>query len=165
MAVDALTPCDAISSATMLLTCRADWSLFQNPIRCLIIRSGEVSKPRDLCLELSDVSENLTGTLLPMYLSNFKAMWKFKQPISRLRDFTRSENKMSYRMLKPEAQFLGYPRGRISTEEAPSPEPMMTQFTKTGLPVAYLLMKFFRLFRAKPLPEPLLTFFYQLESP
>ena len=46
---------------------------------------------------------NLTGTsaaLLPRRLSNFKAMWKFKLPISRLRDFTRSYDKTSYRILK-----------------------------------------------------------------
>ena len=46
---------------------------------------------------------NLTGTsaaLLPMCLSNFKAMRKLKLSISRLRDFTRSNDKTSYRILK-----------------------------------------------------------------
>ena len=46
---------------------------------------------------------NLAGTsaaLLPKYLSNFKAILKFKLRISRLRDFTRSCDKTSYRILK-----------------------------------------------------------------
>ena len=46
---------------------------------------------------------NLTGTsaaMLPMCLSNFKAMRQSKLPISRLRDFTRSYEKTSYRILK-----------------------------------------------------------------
>ena len=33
------------------------WAPSQYPKRCLIVRSREVSKPRDLCLELSDHSE------------------------------------------------------------------------------------------------------------
>ena len=32
-------------------------ALFQHPIKRLIIRSREVSKPQDLCLELSDRSD------------------------------------------------------------------------------------------------------------
>ena len=46
---------------------------------------------------------NLTGTsaaLLPMCLSNFKAMRQFKVPISWLRDFTRSYDKTSFRILR-----------------------------------------------------------------
>ena len=46
---------------------------------------------------------NLTGTsatLLPRCLSNFKAIWWFKLPISRRRDLTRSYDKASYRILK-----------------------------------------------------------------
>ena len=44
---------------------------------------------------------NLTGTLVALLrcLSNFKAMQLFKQPILRLRDFTRSQDKTSYRTL------------------------------------------------------------------
>ena len=45
----------------------------------------------------------LTGTSaaqLPMCLSNFKAKWYFKLPTSRLRDFTRSYYKTSYRILR-----------------------------------------------------------------
>ena len=45
---------------------------------------------------------NLTGAsaaVLPGCLSNFKAMWWFKLQIWRLRDFTRSYDKTSYRML------------------------------------------------------------------
>ena len=38
--------------------------------------------------------------LLPRCLSNFKAMWWFKLPISRLRDFTRTCDKMCHRILK-----------------------------------------------------------------
>ena len=46
---------------------------------------------------------NLTGTsaaLLSKCLSNFKEIWWFKIPISRLRDTTRSHDKTSYRILK-----------------------------------------------------------------
>ena len=46
---------------------------------------------------------NSTGTsaaMLQTCLSNFKAMRQFKLPISRLRDFTRSYDKMSYPILK-----------------------------------------------------------------
>ena len=46
---------------------------------------------------------NLTGTsaaLLPMCLSNFKAIRQFKVPISWLRDFTRSYEKTSFRILR-----------------------------------------------------------------
>ena len=46
---------------------------------------------------------NLTGTsaaVLPMCLSNFKAIWQFKVPISWLRDFTRSYEKTSFRILR-----------------------------------------------------------------
>ena len=46
---------------------------------------------------------NLTDTsaaLLPTSLSNFRAIRKFNQPISRIRDFTRSYDKTSYRILK-----------------------------------------------------------------
>ena len=46
---------------------------------------------------------NLTGTsaaVLPVCLSNFKAIRQFKVPISWLRDFTRSYEKMSFRILR-----------------------------------------------------------------
>ena len=46
---------------------------------------------------------NLTGTsaaLLPMCLSNFKAIQQFKVPISWLRNFTRSDDKTSFRILR-----------------------------------------------------------------
>ena len=46
---------------------------------------------------------NLTGTsaaLLPMRLSNFKAIRQFKVPMSWLRDFTRSYEKTSFRILR-----------------------------------------------------------------
>ena len=75
---------------------------FQYPIRRLIVRSREVSKPRDWYIIVRSLW-NLTDTwaaLLPMCLSNLKAMRLFKLSISRLRDFTRSYNKTSYRILK-----------------------------------------------------------------
>ena len=46
---------------------------------------------------------NLTGTsaaVLPVCLSNFKAIQQFKVPISWLRDFTRSYEKTSFRILR-----------------------------------------------------------------
>ena len=46
---------------------------------------------------------NLTGTsaaVLPMCLSNFKAIWQFKIPISWFRDFTRSYEKTSFWILR-----------------------------------------------------------------
>ena len=46
---------------------------------------------------------NLTGTsaaVLPMCLSNFKTIRQFKVPISWLRDFTRSYEKTSFRILR-----------------------------------------------------------------
>ena len=65
-------------------------------IKRLFVRSRKVSKPRDSYLELYRIARslwNLTDTseaLLPICLSNFKAMRQFILPISRLRDFTRS---------------------------------------------------------------------------
>ena len=73
------------------------WVPFQYPIRRLIRRSRKVSKPRDLYLELFDRSES--SVMLPMCLSYFKAM-RFRLAISRFRDFTRSYDKTSYRILK-----------------------------------------------------------------
>ena len=46
---------------------------------------------------------NLTAAsaaVLPRCLSNFRAIGRFQTPISRLRDFTRSYHKTSYRILK-----------------------------------------------------------------
>ena len=68
------------------------WAPSQYPKRRLFVRSRKVSKPRDLYLELSDRSE--------MCLSNFKAIRQFKVPISWLRDFTRSYEKTSFRILR-----------------------------------------------------------------
>ena len=87
------------SFPTVLL---GNWAPFQYPIRRHIVRSCEVSKLQDLFLKLSHHS-NLTGTLaalLPMCLSNFKAMRSSKLPILWLRDFPRSYDKMSCRILK-----------------------------------------------------------------
>ena len=71
--------------------------------RRLIVRSREVSKPRDFVFRISRSLWNLTDTsaaLLPMCLSNFKAIRQFKVPISWLRDFTRSYEKTSFRILR-----------------------------------------------------------------
>ena len=70
--------------------------------KTFIWKSREVSKPRDLYLELSYHYE-ITGTSaasLRMWLSNFKAMRIFNLPISRLRDFTRSDGNTFHRILK-----------------------------------------------------------------
>ena len=42
----------------------------------------------------------VSASMLAMHPSNFKAVRKSKLPISRLREFTRSHNKASYRILK-----------------------------------------------------------------
>ena len=71
--------------------------------RLLSVRYRKVSKPRDLYLELSNRSEIWQASrqqCLPMCLSNFKAIWQFKVPISWLRDFTRSYEKTSSRILR-----------------------------------------------------------------
>ena len=72
----------------------------QYPKKRLSVR--KVSEPRDFNLELSDRSEiSCTSTaVLPMCLSNFKAIRQFKVPISWLRDFTRSYEKTSFRILR-----------------------------------------------------------------
>ena len=52
---------------------------------------------------------NVTGTsttVLPICLSNFKAIRWFKLPISQFRDFTRSYVKTSYRILKQGAGYI-----------------------------------------------------------
>ena len=67
--------------------CKISWSLEAARLVFIIVRS----------------LWNLIGTsaaLLPMCLSNFKAMRKLKLSISRFRDFTRSNDKTSYRILK-----------------------------------------------------------------
>ena len=55
---------------------------------------------------------NLTGTsaaVLPMCLSNFKAIRQFKVPISWLRDLTRSYEKTSFRILRRGPWLFGSP--------------------------------------------------------
>ena len=74
-------------------------ALSQYPKRRLSVRSRKVSKPRDLYLELSDRSET-SAAVLPMCLSNFKAIRQFKVPISWLRNYTRSYEKTSFRILR-----------------------------------------------------------------
>ena len=69
---------------------------FQYPIRSLIARSREISKLRDLCLELSDRAEiwccRGACQISKRYdNSNYR---------SRLRDFTRSYDKTPYRTMK-----------------------------------------------------------------
>ena len=65
--------------------------------------SRKVSKPGDLYLELSNRSQIWQAHrqhCCPRCLSNFKAMQWFKPPISRLRDFPRSHDTTSYRIMK-----------------------------------------------------------------
>ena len=61
------------------------------------------SRSREIVFRIVRSLWNLTGTsaaLLPMCLSNFKAMRQFKVPISWLRVFTRSYEKTSFRILR-----------------------------------------------------------------
>ena len=58
---------------------------------------------REICIRIVRSLWNLTGTsaaLLSMSRSNFKAIRWCKLPISRLRDFPRSYDKMPYQILK-----------------------------------------------------------------
>ena len=81
--------------------------MFQYPLRCLIVRFRQVSRPRDfyfncwIALKFVGTSE----TALPRCLSNFKAMWWFKLPISQLRGFARSYDKASFWILKQRPAF------------------------------------------------------------
>ena len=74
--------------------CKGTRGPSQYPKRRLFVRSRKVSKPRDLYLELSDPFE------IWQALSNFKPIRQFKVPISWLRDFTRSYEKTSFRILR-----------------------------------------------------------------
>ena len=61
------------------------------------------SRSREICFRIVRSLWNLTGTLaalLLMCLSNFIAIRQFKVPISWLRDFTRSYEKTSFRILR-----------------------------------------------------------------
>ena len=73
---------------------------FQYPIRRLIVRSREVSKPRDRQFKLSYRYEIWQARRQQWCLSNFRAIGLFWIQISRHRDFTRSYDKTSYRILK-----------------------------------------------------------------
>ena len=73
----------------------------QYPKRRLSVRSRNVSKR--FVFRIVRSLWNLTGTsaaVLPMCLSNFKAIRQFKVPISSLRDFTRSYEKTSFRIFR-----------------------------------------------------------------
>ena len=77
------------------------WAPFQYPIRRLIVRSRGVEAARLVVCVVS--LWNLTGTsaaVLPICLSNFRAIGQFQIQISRLRDFVRSYSKTSFRILK-----------------------------------------------------------------
>ena len=94
---------------------------------------------------------NLTGTsaaVLPMCLSNFKAIRQFKVPISWLRDFTRSYEKTSFRILRrgpdskqaPCYQQPSYWLWLNVTWATPYPEPVYTGWSSvhwnaTGMPL------------------------------
>ena len=75
-------------------------SITHNPSYCKIPQSLEVAR---FVFRIALWLENLTGAsavLLPMCLWNFKAIRTFEHSMSRLRDFTRSHDKMSYWILK-----------------------------------------------------------------
>ena len=84
---------------------------------------------------------NLTGTsaaLLPRCLLNFKAMRYLKLPISRLRGFTRSHDKTSYRILKwdPGADSILHttPYDKISQNHKGSNKPVKLPWIFSGAP-------------------------------
>ena len=84
----------------------ASWVSFQYPIRCLILMSREVSKPRDLYLKLSDSSEIWQASrqlCCRCACQTSKRCDNLKLSISWLRDFMRSHDKTSYRILKRDA--------------------------------------------------------------
>ena len=72
-----------------------------DPLRRIIVWSRKVSKPRDFiqnCLLVMLIGSSTT--VLPMCLSNFKAIRWFRLPISQLRDFTRSYDELSSRIMR-----------------------------------------------------------------
>ena len=81
--------------------CHTDpWAPSQYPKRRLFVRSREVSR---FVFRIVRSLWNLTGTsaaLLPMCLSNFKAIRQFKVPFSWPRDLARSYEKTSFRILR-----------------------------------------------------------------
>ena len=82
-----------------------------NRFVCWFSGSDIIIRARHLVFRIVRSLWNLTGTsaaVLPMCLSNFKAIRQFKVPISWLRDFTRSYGKTSFRILRrgPEC-FIG----------------------------------------------------------
>ena len=96
-----LSVCIRYPNVRHLISISEYWAPFPYPIRHLIARSREVSKPEDWFFLFRMVQSPWTLTvtwaaLLPMCLSYFKAMRQFKLPIPRLRDFMRSYDKASY---------------------------------------------------------------------
>ena len=86
---------DVIASRTRVL--------FQYPVRHPVVRSRKISKPRDFVFRNVRSHWNLTGTsaaLMPMCLSNFRSMRRFKTTNLAVRDFTRSYDKTSYQILE-----------------------------------------------------------------
>ena len=85
------------SSCNTILQYITSWTPFQYPVR---LRRLEAARLVD---EIIISIWNLTGAsaaLLPMSLSNFKAITHFLIQISRLRPSVRSYNKTSFRILK-----------------------------------------------------------------
>ena len=79
----------------------APWTLLSGILIRLDVLSKDLAKSRDSYLELFDRSEIWqvnSAAMLPRRLSNFKAIRTFWHPISR--DFTRTHDKTSYRILK-----------------------------------------------------------------
>ena len=78
---------------------KSNKALFQYLLSCLILTPSKASK---FVFKFVRSLWNLTGVsaaVLPMRLSNFIAMRRFKLRISRLRDLTRSYDKTSYQIL------------------------------------------------------------------
>ena len=114
LAIDLLPSCDK-STVSFQVTAGAP---SQYPKRRLSVRSRKVSKPRDLYLE-------------SMCLSNFKAIRQFKVPISWLRDFTRSYEKTSFRILRRGPVAYSVKNHRLNQVEVLSIRPLRTQNANT----------------------------------
>ena len=95
-----LSPSHHYSSWSDTLVVQGLVSISHKTSYCKISQSHEAAR---LVFRFARLLWNLTGTsaiLLPKHPSNFKAMWRFKLPISWLRVFTRSYNNASYQILK-----------------------------------------------------------------
>ena len=80
------------------IVCDSNWVLFQYQIRRLIWRSQSLHAARFVFRSVRSlrILTCTSAAVLSMCLSNFKAVRQFKLPILRLRDFTRSYDKMPW---------------------------------------------------------------------